>query len=366
VIADNSISLSTAYAGIYLSNQPDVEVRGNTITGGWAEGLLVASSSDCRVYHNNIYGNAGLQVSSDVPIELSYGNEGNYWGRHCDDDPFVGLFVAGEDSNASDVVDSFAYGAEDAWLRQIDPGCGPPPPGWIAGEVWDGVSPVTGVAMTLEDSGQTPLTDTLTDYYGEYGFEELEPGIYFVSMIVPIGYAPDSPIQQEAIVNSEEETQVDFTLERLVVQVDTRGMGFWKHQAKVHVKGKGHAHETEEALLGYLEDIQSQYDVFDDVVGVEELLEVLEPPNPATIQERAEQHLMSLMLNLASLRIATYTEVSEDDTCGEAISHIIEVLGEAGSAKQELEAARDLAEDINNGLIPLDPERISEPEEDPI
>jgi hypothetical protein len=230
--------------------------------------------------------------------------------------------------------------------------------------VWDEAMPVSGVTMTLEDSGQTPLYETATNSYGEYGFDELEPGIYFVSLIVPIGYAPASPTQQEAIVNSDEETRADFTLERLVVQVDTRGMGFWKHQAKVHVKGRGQAGETAEALLGCLEDIQAQYDVFDDVVGLEGLLHALEPPKPATMRERAEQHLMALMLNVASLRIATYTEVSVDDTCGEAIDLIIAILDEAGSAKDDLEAAKDLAEDINEGQIPLDPERIPEPVEE--
>ena len=69
---------------------------------------------------------------------------------------------------------------------------------------------------------------------------------------------------------------------------------------------------------------------------------------------------MALLLNLASLRIATYTEVSSDDTCGEAIDYIITILNNTGSPKEALEDAKDIAEDINNGKLPLDPERIPE------
>ena len=82
------------------------------------------------------------------------------------------------------------------------------------------------------------------------------------------------------------------------------------------------------------------------------------------MREIAEQELMALLLNLTSLKIATYTEVSADDTCGEAIDYILGVLGEAGSDKVDLEAAKHLAQDINNGLIPLDPERVPEPVEE--
>jgi parallel beta-helix repeat protein len=362
IIAANTLTGSAPNAGLYLRDHTSVEVKENTITGGSSDGVVLLNSPAARVYHNNIYSNAGYQVTSDVPIEVSYGNEGNFWGRVCETQDSE-LFVPLVDSNAYDVADSNPYGSADAWKNELDPGCGPPPAGWIVGEVWDDVSPVTGVTMTLEDSGGTPLIETYTDGFGDYSFVDLEPGIYNVSMIVPIGYAPVSPTQQEAIVDPDAGTQVDFDLERLVAAADTRSKGYWKHQAKVHVKGRGNAHETAEALLDYLADIQYQYDVFDDVVGLEGILAVLEPPKPATMSERAEEHLMAMMMNLASLRIATYTEVSEDDTCGEAIDHIIGVLGEAGSAKAELEAAKDLAEDINNGLTPLDPERIPEPEE---
>jgi parallel beta-helix repeat protein len=362
VVTDNAVTSGTSH-GLVLQNESAAEVTGNHVSGMGGDGLRLKSSADARIYHNDIYGNVGYQVDSDLPIELSYGNEGNYWGRSCPPDEPFELFIAQQDSNAVDVIDSFPYGAESGWEQEIDPGCGPPPTGAILGEVWDDVGPVSGVTITLEDSGQTPMAETVTDGYGNYAFGDLEPGIYYVSLIVPIGYVSVSPTHSEAIVDSGGETPADFTVERLVVEVNTRSKGYWKHQAKANLTGRGHADESAHVLLDYLTQIHKQYDVFDNVVGLEGMLGVLEPPKPPTMSERAEAHLMTLLLNVTSLKIATYTEVSTDDDCGEAIDRIIAVLDGTGSVKGDLEAVKDLAEDVNNGLLPLEPGRIPEPEE---
>jgi hypothetical protein len=87
------------------------------------------------VFHNNVFGN-GLRVSS-VPIELSYNAEGNYWGRLCPGPHFV----AGTDSNALDVLDTFPYGEQDGWLTGATPvrcDCIEPPSGVVAWWLGDG------------------------------------------------------------------------------------------------------------------------------------------------------------------------------------------------------------------------------------
>ena len=88
--------------------------------------------------------------------------------------------------------------------------------------------------------------------------------------------------------------------------------------------------------------------------------EILDPPKPPTMKELATRKLISLTFNLASLKIATYTEVSSDDTCGEAIDYIISVLNDPTSTKNDLEKVKDIAENINAGQIPLDPAQIPE------
>ncbi|MFQ6674421.1 MAG: right-handed parallel beta-helix repeat-containing protein [Fidelibacterota bacterium] len=87
-------------AGIRLDRGNDIVVEENRITDGLLEGLvMVENPQDIRVFHNSIFGNQGFQVSSDVPGELSFRGEGNYWGRSSDP-----LFVPGVDSNREDLV----------------------------------------------------------------------------------------------------------------------------------------------------------------------------------------------------------------------------------------------------------------------
>ncbi len=78
------------------------------------------------------------------------------------------------------------------------------------------------------------------------------------------------------------------------------------------------------------------------------------------MREKAEQQMMSLLPNLPSLRVATYTVVSYDDTCAEGIAYLLSIFADPGSDTTLLEYAKDLAEDLNTGVF-LDPERIPEP-----
>ncbi len=104
--------------GIYLNRQAGPEVRDNLIADGLQDGLVIWDSTDVVLYHNNVFGNDRWQVNSNGPIELSHQGEGGFWGRS---EP-GNLFVAGEDSNSPDVVDSFPYCAQDGWLFGLDPG----------------------------------------------------------------------------------------------------------------------------------------------------------------------------------------------------------------------------------------------------
>ena len=254
VIAGNTITNTSPYAGIYINQQSDIEIRENSVTGGAHDGLVLLSANGGKIYHNNIYGNAGWQVNSDQS-ELSFLRQRRQLlGSALRRRPLRRAVRSRRGLQRGGRHRLVCVRRRERLEQEIDPGCGPPPPGWIAGEVWDDAGPVAAVRIGLEDSGETPINETVTDIYGDYGFEELEPGIYFVSLIVPIGYAPDSETHVEAIVNSGEETWIDFTLERLVVEVDTRAMGYWKHQAKAHVTGRGQTDESVDPRVGYLDD----------------------------------------------------------------------------------------------------------------
>ena len=76
----------------------------NNITKNLNAGIFIEESPVNYIWHNNIYDNTFPQVISNKSIELSYNNEGNYWGRNS-----CPYFIAGVDSNAIDVVDSYPY-----------------------------------------------------------------------------------------------------------------------------------------------------------------------------------------------------------------------------------------------------------------
>jgi hypothetical protein len=77
----------------------------NVIRKNGLGGMSLESASDSVVTLNDVFLNAGFAVSSDEAIELSDAGRGNWWHGNCSQ----GLFVAGVDSNAQDVVDSFPY-----------------------------------------------------------------------------------------------------------------------------------------------------------------------------------------------------------------------------------------------------------------
>ena len=123
-ISIESSSISGARRAIRIDGPTSVQVTDTSLTGN-QEGLALLSGSHL-VFHNNIYGNTGPQVSSLDPVELSDTRaaspsfaHGNYWGHSCPDP----LFAAGIDSNRADVIDSQPFGQPFAWLDGGAPGC---------------------------------------------------------------------------------------------------------------------------------------------------------------------------------------------------------------------------------------------------
>jgi len=101
-----------------FGSQTDVNITGNTITNNNLTGLYIGTPIfNTSVWHNNIYNNS-LNIDSSIAIELSLNNEGNYWGRST-----CPAFIAGTDSNAANVVDSYAYDSSDGWLTENPLAC---------------------------------------------------------------------------------------------------------------------------------------------------------------------------------------------------------------------------------------------------
>lgn len=143
----NNVVNNSGYVGILLATTSNSVIQGNNVSysrhGTYGFGLLVTHAetenininitennlinndqqglelvagahSGVLVWHNNIYDNRGglgnWQIYSPAAIELSYNNEGNYWGRSS-----CPLFIGGTDSTAANVTDSYPYNETSAW-----------------------------------------------------------------------------------------------------------------------------------------------------------------------------------------------------------------------------------------------------------
>jgi len=119
-IIRNNIN-GTIQAGIQtLALGASHNISENNITGNY-RGLVVGDSYPI-IYHNNIYNNSNLSVYGYSVINLSYNNEGNYWG-HGSCPVFIPMF----DSNAFYVGDRYAYKTLNGWLSESPVDC---PPMW--------------------------------------------------------------------------------------------------------------------------------------------------------------------------------------------------------------------------------------------
>jgi len=92
-------------AGIVVNLSNGTELVQNDVNKNDGDGLVLLSSPTTEVTLNDIWLNSGFAVRSDTAIELSVNSKGNWWHGNCDQ----GLFIAGVDSNATNVVDSNPY-----------------------------------------------------------------------------------------------------------------------------------------------------------------------------------------------------------------------------------------------------------------
>lgn len=116
LVSGNDIKTSGGNKGIYFYENSSAQAFNNLMTG-FDYGFYIINS-DPLIWHNNVYNNSDLEAYSNNPINLSYNNEGNYWGHSCPN-----LFIAGNDSNDVSVVDSYPYASLNGWLTGEPGGC---------------------------------------------------------------------------------------------------------------------------------------------------------------------------------------------------------------------------------------------------
>lgn len=132
-----------------------------------------------------------------------------------------------------------------------------------------------------------------------------------------------------------------------------RTQGYWKFQCEhQNPPSPDHVGIQQE----FIDFIGRSSNVFSGVSTREDVCRVLEDANKKDMKEKAELQLMALWLNVASGKLSLNTTVQLPAgtlSLGEVISEIEETILNSNDTK-ELEWAKDIADDINNGkLIPL-------------
>ncbi len=235
-------------------------------------------------------------------------------------------------------------------------------------------SVLAGVTVDLATpDGQ--FLSTVTDAMGEYHFDDLasDPGLGEVSILVPLGYAANTPPDGHASVTLETDQVLDFDLTCVSAVGPIRGMGYWKHQAKALITGRGHAHESETnmrvnfpaLLFEHFHDNGLNAIVVEGVtfmdggagpepLDLETIYDTFTVSGGALLLDRAKQHYLALLLNVASGKLHTSDVVSEDGfTASQALQEIADLILDGDPTNDDL--AADIAETINQAaLVPAE------------
>ncbi len=236
------------------------------------------------------------------------------------------------------------------------------------------------VNITPAFTGVTVYVSSLSDYYsmltengscaftenGSCAFINIAAGggtDYAVGLILPLGFSVNMEEVNVTLVGGTTET-VLFNLDAIVTSNQARSKGYWKHQVNVIVSGNGNAEYGEIEMLGFVADIFSYfYGNPMNTIAVPGVTYVDDPPeralnigdleymltinqNGSTMNERAKQQYLALLLNVVSLKLPQGIPATEDGaTVAQAILHINNLL------EVDDELAKDIAETLNQGEL---------------
>lgn len=136
--------------------------------------------------------------------------------------------------------------------------------------------------------------------------------------------------------------------------IEPRDAAFWRSEIVAATSRHGQpTEETRASILGYLQDVRAAWDTFDKIRTLKSLKAIMNVPPSGSPRARARRQLMTLVLNLASLRLSPFALVEPGVTVAGAASSIEAVIRDRKAARADLEAAGSLAEAINSGALPL-------------
>jgi TolB protein len=240
------------------------------------------------------------------------------------------------------------------------------PSGVILGRVTDSTGVNQGITVDLFNSANELVRLASTNENGFYSFDSLEEGNYVVTIVTPLGFSSQAE-SKDAIISagcSPPLDTVDFQITPLSIKPSQRSMGFWKHQVNAHLTGKGKPEVTLAQLSSYMNLIHTHFNnnlanpitnfqvpqpatQTDSLRVLQSLLTVNQG---GTMNDRAKQQLIALLLNVVSGKISQTTFISEDSaTVSQAITYCNQLITDNDETNDE--TAKDIADNINNGVI---------------
>jgi parallel beta-helix repeat protein len=233
---------------------------------------------------------------------------------------------------------------------------------------------MAGITVGLEAGGD--YFPQLTTEDGGFLFEDLpfESEIE-LTCVLPLGFHAVDPIDGHMALTITQDETAAFNLGCVEVSGTSRGMGYWKHQANVFLRGRGNPHELQEdmetnfpaAIFGHFHENELNAIAVPGVTYMGDDVHV--PIDLATIQstltvnrgqnmlDRAKQHYLALLLNLASGKIQTFTVVADDGrTASQALQYVAHLINDGieENDQHSIQISESLndAQMIGAGVIP--------------
>lgn len=232
-------------------------------------------------------------------------------------------------------------------------------------------TPLLGVHVDIFDSLGILVGSATTDENGHYAVPALASAMnYVATLVTPLGYHANLE-DVHAGISCGETDVADFALDCVEIVANPRSSGFWKNEFGEERCRRRGGHIPDAVLCGYLDLIEAHFnsnDINQVVVyqppasgqcddKLDEASDLLNLRGHQTMTARARQQLMSLLLNVASGKLALPYVVSVDGaTLSQAITYCDQLIDGPASGH---ELAKTIADRINNnrriatGVIPL-------------
>jgi hypothetical protein len=225
-----------------------------------------------------------------------------------------------------------------------------------------GLQGITVDLYMMDAQGQETLVASVgTDATGHFSFPGLPVGEYEVIIVTPLGYLADANIKPVLVNETGLSVAVNFALTCQTITAEPLTIGYWKHQVNCYLTGKGKAQESLSAMVSYIGLILTHFNqnitnpvliyvpealtTNDEMVKLDQLLTV---NKGGTMNDRAKQQLLALLLNVVSGKIAQTHVISQNGaTVSQAITYCNDLIQDANASNDE--TAKTIADQINNG-----------------